>query len=240
MRRFRRSLLLASMLVAAPLTLIASQPAAAQFSVSIGFDFFHGQLANYGDWLYSDRWGEVWRPGSQDRDRDWRPYWAGHWAFTDEYGWTWISDECAWGDIAYHYGRWVFDPDDGWLWLPGYVWSPAWVVWRSAGDDVGWMPMPPDDDFLRPSGISIGVSFGDWNDIGGYYGYSRWYGSRFDENRFGNLWVFVPGGRLADRSYRRYALARSMYATTHPSLPNYLALTGGSTFGIHSDCTSCR
>jgi hypothetical protein len=38
---------------------------------------------------------------------------------------------------------------------------------------------------------------------------------------------------------RRYALARGMYAATHPSLPNYLALTGGSTFGIESDCTSC-
>ena len=38
---------------------------------------------------------------------------------------------------------------------------------------------------------------------------------------------------------RRYALARGMYAATHPSLPNYLALTGGSTFGINSDCTVC-
>jgi phosphatidylinositol-3-phosphatase len=39
---------------------------------------------------------------------------------------------------------------------------------------------------------------------------------------------------------RRYALARSMYAITHPSLPNYLALTGGATFGITSDCTDCH
>jgi phosphatidylinositol-3-phosphatase len=38
----------------------------------------------------------------------------------------------------------------------------------------------------------------------------------------------------------RYALARSMYATTHPSLPNYLALTGGATFQITSDCTDCH
>lgn len=38
---------------------------------------------------------------------------------------------------------------------------------------------------------------------------------------------------------RRYALARGMHAVTHPSLPNYLALTGGSTFGINSDCTDC-
>jgi hypothetical protein len=39
---------------------------------------------------------------------------------------------------------------------------------------------------------------------------------------------------------RRYALATQMYGITHPSLPNYLALTGGSTFGISSDCTDCN
>jgi hypothetical protein len=38
---------------------------------------------------------------------------------------------------------------------------------------------------------------------------------------------------------KRYGLATSMYAVSHPSLPNYLALTGGSTFGISSDCTDC-
>ena len=38
---------------------------------------------------------------------------------------------------------------------------------------------------------------------------------------------------------KRYALAKQMYAITHPSLPNYLALSGGSTHGIDSDCTDC-
>ena len=38
---------------------------------------------------------------------------------------------------------------------------------------------------------------------------------------------------------RRYGLATQSYAITHPSLPNYLALTSGSTHGITSDCTSC-
>jgi acid phosphatase len=38
---------------------------------------------------------------------------------------------------------------------------------------------------------------------------------------------------------RRHALAAQMYAITHPSLPNYLALTSGSTHGITSDCTDC-
>ncbi len=36
-----------------------------------------------------------------------------------------------------------------------------------------------------------------------------------------------------------YGLATRAYAITHPSLPNYLALTGGSTFGISDDCTAC-
>src|SRR5438046_4949969 len=36
-----------------------------------------------------------------------------------------------------------------------------------------------------------------------------------------------------------YALATNYYGASHPSLPNYLALTAGSTFGIASDCTTC-
>ena len=43
-----------------------------------------------------------------------------------------------------------------------------------------------------------------------------------------------------NRLARRFALARQMYAISHPSLPNYLALTGGSTFGIDTDCTGCE
>ena len=35
------------------------------------------------------------------------------------------------------------------------------------------------------------------------------------------------------------ALATNYYGVAHPSLPNYLALAGGSTFGISSDCTTC-
>ena len=42
------------------------------------------------------------------------------------------------------------------------------------------------------------------------------------------------------RLARRYAVAIRSYGVTHPSLPNYLALTSGSTHGITSDCTSCQ
>jgi hypothetical protein len=190
--------------------IFTTQPAQAQAGFDISFDAFHDQLSSYGDWAYSDRWGEVWRPMQQDQDPNWRPYSAGHWAYTEEYGWTWISDEGPWSEIVYHYGRWVYDPDDGWLWLTGYVWSPAWVVWRSAGPNVGWMPMPPDDGFLGYGGpaISVNVNFGDWRDTSGFYGYSRWYGPRFDEARFGALWTFVPAAHVADPVYRTYIVPR--------------------------------
>src|SRR5919198_1359445 len=37
----------------------------------------------------------------------------------------------------------------------------------------------------------------------------------------------------------RYALATRYHAVSHPSLPDYLAMTGGKTFGIRTNCTSC-
>jgi phosphatidylinositol-3-phosphatase len=39
---------------------------------------------------------------------------------------------------------------------------------------------------------------------------------------------------------RTSGLATRFYGTQHPSLPNYIALTGGSTFGIKSDCKYCH
>ncbi len=52
--------------------------------------------------------------------------------------------------------------------------------------------------------------------------------------------VLGRGSSYLDRLARRYGVARRSYAITHPSLPNYLALTSGATHGISSDCTSCE
>jgi hypothetical protein len=60
-----------------------------------------------------------------------------------------------------------------------------------------------------------------------------------ENEEYGDI-IGSPSAPYINRLAKRYALARSMYAITHPSLPNYLALTGGSTFGIDSDCTDCR
>ena len=109
---------------------------------------FRAALEPYGRWQRHARWGEVWTPA--DRPHDWRPYTVGHWAYTDDWGWYWVSDEpeARWGWVAYHYGRWIFDDALGWCWVPGDEWSPAWVQWRRARqglDYVGWAPLPPDD-----------------------------------------------------------------------------------------------
>ncbi len=38
---------------------------------------------------------------------------------------------------------------------------------------------------------------------------------------------------------KSYTLLTQYYAVAHPSLPNYLAMIGGDTFGIMFDCTDC-
>jgi phosphatidylinositol-3-phosphatase len=59
-----------------------------------------------------------------------------------------------------------------------------------------------------------------------------------ENEEYGGI-IGSPSAPYINALARRYALATGMFAITHPSLPNYLALTGGSTFGIDSDCTDC-
>jgi len=48
-----------------------------------------------------------------------------------------------------------------------------------------------------------------------------------------------PDAPYLNQLAARYAVADHYYAIRHPSLPNYLALLGGDTFGVDSDCTDC-
>lgn len=59
------------------------------------------------------------------------------------------------------------------------------------------------------------------------------------ENEEATSIVGNPQARYANALIDRYGLATGSYAVTHPSLPNYIALTSGSTGGLHSDCTGC-
>jgi len=125
----------------------------AQAAVSVSFSLFYNELGSHGDWVrYNDAYVFV----PVNVSPGWRPYTYGHWVYTEDYGWTWVSDE-PFGWATYHYGRWGYSDDIGWYWVPGTRWAPAWVSWRRDRDHVVWAPLPPGhgDD------VSISISIGD-------------------------------------------------------------------------------
>jgi hypothetical protein len=108
---------------------------------------FEEELAPHGRWVDTSEYGRVWIPNV---DENFRPYATnGRWVVTS-YGNTWVSDY-EWGWAAFHYGRWYRDNLWGWVWVPGRVWGPAWVAWRSGGGYYGWAPLGPS--------ISININF---------------------------------------------------------------------------------
>jgi len=60
------------------------------------------------------------------------------------------------------------------------------------------------------------------------------------ENKSYRQVIGSPHAPYLNRLARRYALATHYYSIGHPSLPNYLALTAGSTFRIHHNCAHCQ
>ncbi|RWE57477.1 MAG: hypothetical protein EOS24_19200, partial [Mesorhizobium sp.] len=133
----------------APLSLVSEARAA---DVSISISTFYDDLSSHGDWV-SYHGATVFVP--VDVPDDWRPYTLGHWVYTEQYGWLWVSDE-PFGWATYHYGRWGYADDIGWYWVPGTRWAPAWVSWRRDREHMIWAPLPPRRD---PDLISIEVTF---------------------------------------------------------------------------------
>jgi hypothetical protein len=141
--------------------------------------YFYDRLSPYGNWIDYNPYGYVWIP--RHMRYGWRPYSDGRWVWTD-YGWTWIADQ-EWGDIPFHYGRWGYDNQIGWFWVPGTVWGPAWVTWRSNDQYMGWAPLPP--------GVEFGV------------------GMDFNTRAFDiplHFWVFIQGRHFQDRYVNPYIL----------------------------------
>lgn len=60
------------------------------------------------------------------------------------------------------------------------------------------------------------------------------------ENKdFGEV-INDPKMPIFNKLAQNYTLLTQYYAIGHPSLPNYIALIGGDTFGITTDCTDCN
>jgi FecR protein len=116
-------------------------------------------LDRYGQWQQSPDYGPLWVPG--DVPAGWAPYSAGHWAWIQPWGWTWV-DVAPWGFAPFHYGRWV-NYGNRWCWAPGTyvahpVYAPALVAWIGGahvgvsigigGPPVGWFPLAPHEVYV--------------------------------------------------------------------------------------------
>jgi phosphatidylinositol-3-phosphatase len=60
----------------------------------------------------------------------------------------------------------------------------------------------------------------------------------FENKEFGSV-IGNPLMPTYNRLAQEYTLLTQYYAIRHPSLPNYIALTGGDTFGIDRNCEDC-
>lgn len=222
--------LLLIVLLALPLI----RPVEANYYQDEAAEFFYLKLAPYGNWVQHPVYGRVWFP--RGVPEDWRPYQDGYWAYTDDYGWLWVSDwDEEWGWATYHYGRWVWDDGYGWLWVPGSVWAPAWVVWRYGGGYVSWAPMPI--QFYWDPFVSATFSFFDFDR---YLGWDCWVTTRehdFPRRNMPRRWVkphmnhdvlhgtrFAPplrvvGGHVVNSGITRQWVEHATGSTLHPVIP---------------------
>jgi len=95
----------------------------------------------YGEWLWHDLYGYVWRPYLNDHRYPWgtwQPYIYGSWTSYDGQLF-WIPGE-PWGWVPYHLGIWMWDKSKGWVWLPGSLFAPAWVDWAFYSGMYCWRP----------------------------------------------------------------------------------------------------
>ncbi|MCX6569481.1 MAG: FecR domain-containing protein [Candidatus Aminicenantes bacterium] len=125
----------------------------------------------YGEWLWDDMYGYVWRPFIDNGmyPWGWQPYYYGQWAMSGGQMF-WVPQE-SWGWIPYHLGIWQWDKKHGWIWLPGSMFAPAWATWDFYFGYACWRPW----------------SLYDW--MGGAYSY---YGSGFNylDGAWGYNWPF--------------------------------------------------
>lgn len=156
----------------------------AQPAETISYQVFYDDLSPFGTWLKDPVNGYVWIPKVE---KGFRPYFTnGSWMLT-EYGSMWVSSY-PWGWATFHYGRWIFDSLYGWVWIPGLDWGPAWVVWRSNGENYGWTPLIP--------GFNTNASFSP------------------DYKVPADWWVFVPKRYLLSPSLQKYAKSGAQYNLT--------------------------
>ncbi len=114
------------------------------------FYFAQNYGNEYGEWLWHDHYGYVWRPFYNDYYPwgDWAPYIYGNWS-SYQGQLFWIPGE-PWGWVPYHLGIWMWDKNKGWVWLPGSFFAPAWAAWDFYAGFYTWRPWSLFDWYYSP------------------------------------------------------------------------------------------
>ncbi len=160
--------------------------------------YFAQKYGNYyGEWLWDDLYGYVWRPflDRMDYPWGWAPYFCGRWTSVGGQLY-WVPEE-PWGWIPYHLGIWQWDKKLGWVWLPGSLFAPAWVDWEFFYGYYGWRPYGLFDWF---DGFSTGF----------YYMGGTWYYGHIPRTG-------VPGGPTVLGTVRKNQLEQPPSSLTMPT-----------------------
>ena len=133
------------------------------------FYFAQTYGSRYGEWLWDDFYGYVWRPllDNGAYPWGWSPYYYGQWSYTGGQMF-WVPQE-PWGWIPYHLGVWQWDKKHGWVWLPGSMFASAWATWDFYFGFACWRPWSLYDwmDGYGPYGRGLSGFF--YLDGGWYY-----------------------------------------------------------------------
>ena len=127
--------------------------------------YFAQKYSNlYGEWVWDDLYGYVWRPYLNDLrfpGGTWQPYFYGQWREINDQLF-WVPEE-SWGWVPYHLGLWIWNNKYGWVWIPGSAFAPAWATWEFFTGYYAWRPW----------------SVWDWYLFDNYYYYSGNYFNRY-------------------------------------------------------------
>jgi len=124
--------------------------------------YFAQKYSNiYGEWVWDDLFGYVWRPHYNDYYPwgNWSPYFYGQWREVNGQLF-WVPEE-SWGWVPYHLGLWIWNEKYGWLWLPGSAFAPAWATWEFFRGYYTWRPWSLWDYYGYQSGYLGGYYFPD-------------------------------------------------------------------------------
>ncbi len=103
--------------------------------------YFAQKYSNiYGEWVWDDFCGYVWRPFYNDYYPwgSWQPYYYGSWREINGQLF-WVPEE-KWGWVPYHLGVWMWNKKYGWIWIPGSAFAPSWAAWDFTMGYYSWRP----------------------------------------------------------------------------------------------------